>query len=259
MARFCSLSRLLPLASLLFVAMAPGVGHCKDTPPSKSEEYSASLNEKGAGLAQSGELEKAATAFRQALEANPANLTAVFNLASVYLNRGEKQQAITLLQKYTAKYQVDAGLFSRLGDAYFSNKDLDQAARAYEKALSLNPASPKAAERLGTIYAMTKKIGKAIDMYLVAAELEPKDGKLLANLSNLFLANGDAEKAISTAKRALQVHASKDVYKTLGAAYESMKDYKNSLIAYQRAQDLGDTSQELADRIRTLSKLSERS
>ena len=78
--------------------------------------------------------------------------------------------------------------------------------------------------------------------------------QLLANLSSVFLATGKTDKAISTAKRGLQVNASPELYITLGNAYELQKDYKNSLIAFERAADLGDKKPELKTKIEQLKK-----
>jgi len=249
---------ILTFLLLFFVTSTTGVLSlsAEEEGMSKSVKFSASLNEKGSSAAQNDEMAAAERLFKQALEVNPNNITAAYNLASVYLSEQKEEQAITILEKYTREYPKDAGLFARLGDAYFSSKNLKNAATAYENALRLDPQFPETAERLGNVYSLDNKIGKAIEMYLKAVENQPRNAELLGNLSNLFLADGQADKAVSTAKTALQVQASKETYLTLGSAYESMKDLKNAVIAYERARDLGDTSDELADRIRVLKKLS---
>ena len=86
-----------------------------------------------------------------------------------------------------------------------------------------------------------------------AVKQNPKDTQLLANLSSVQLANGNPQQAISTAKRAIQILPTSEVYITLASAYEALKDYKNSLIAYQRAVDLGDKRPELQKKIEGLS------
>jgi len=253
------LTALLPALLILpasLVAQESATTQGSNTQGSKSEQHSAALNERGSAAAQSGQIDSAENLFKQALEVNPRNITAAYNLASVYLSQKKEQDAIDILERYTQEYPDDAGLFARLGDAYFSSKNVKAAARSYESALKIDPEFPNVAERLGNVYGLDNQLGKAIEMYLRAVEGQPRNAQLLSNLSNLFLANGQADKAVSTAKSALQVQASKDTYLTLGSAYESMDDLRNALIAYERARDLGDQSKELQDRIRTIKRLS---
>ncbi|MDC0357607.1 tetratricopeptide repeat protein [Oligoflexia bacterium] len=212
------------------------------------------LNEKGAAAAQAQNFKQAEDYFRKALVADPNNLTAVFNLSSLHLRSNDTAKAIALLTKYTKKHSKDAGLFARLGDAYFASKKIELAIENYKAAFETNPLTPGIAAKLGTLFTLTNNLDDAEIMLLEAVKLEPKDSNLLTNLSSVFLANGKPEKAVSTAKRGLQIQATSALYLTLGTAYEILKDYKNSVIALQRAKDLGDTSSELQDKISDLKK-----
>lgn len=213
------------------------------------------LNERGSAAAQAGDLKKAEKFFDRSLKADPGNLSAAFNLASIYLQLDKAQQAVDLLSGYTEHYTKDAGLFARLGDAYFANKDIQLSAKSYQKALTLEPSYPKITARLGTIFTLQQDTKQAIELYLKAVKQEPKNAQYLANLSSLFLADKQPQKAVGVAKQALQVRASSDVYITLGTAYEDMKDYKNSLIAFQRAIDLGGDKRKLRKKIEQLEEM----
>ncbi|MCB0311120.1 MAG: tetratricopeptide repeat protein [Bdellovibrionales bacterium] len=210
------------------------------------------LNEKGVAALVSKDFERAEKLFRESLAADSGNLTAAYNLASAYVTNGKLDQAVVLLKEYTARYDRDPGLFVRLGDAYFAKKDLDQARINYQKAYELSPKYEMVTTKLGTIYSLQKDLPKAEEFYLQAVEQNPRDYQLLVNLSSVFLANGKPEKAISTAKRGLQVKSTSELYVTLGSAYETVEDLKNSLIAYKRARDLGGTRPELDDKIEQL-------
>jgi tetratricopeptide (TPR) repeat protein len=88
----------------------------------------------------------------------------------------------------------------------------------------------------------------------IAVDQNPKDFNTLASYSSLLLGNGKAEDAIGAAKRSLQIKPSSEAYITLGTAYEIKGDFKNSLISFQRAADLGDTRKELKEKIALLEK-----
>lgn len=246
--------------------LPPGDALAAPKPATKSEapaqklsatsQRSRELNEKGAAFAQQAKFKEAEESLREAVSLDSKNLTAIFNLGSVFIQRGKLNEAVTLLEKHANEAQTDAGLFARLGDAYFSLKKLPSARSNYEKALSLDPSLPKIPARLGTVYTMSTDVkgnlDKAIKLYLLAVEQEPNNVEYLSNLLNLYIATNEGQKAVSTAKRALQVTPSAELYANLGAAYELEKEWKNSLIAYERAKDLGDKSPETREKIEAL-------
>lgn len=245
----------LVILCLLYVELSP-MNSLADSDSNQAKTLrSQELNEKGVTAVNSNNFDTARYLFEEAMELNAGNITAMYNLAGVYLALKQEKNAIRLLEKYKAKLQ-DAGVFSRLGDAYFADEDIKKAFSNYQSAYAFDPAFPQLAAKLGTIYVMQNQLVEAEKMFLEAVELDPKNFTLLSNLSNVFLANNDANKAISSAKRALQVKTTSDIYITLGSAYELLKDYKNSLISYQRAQDLGDNTKELKEKIAQIKQIS---
>jgi len=210
------------------------------------------LNEQGIAAIKARNLKQAEELFRKAISADAKNITAVFNLAGVLMANKKEKEAIDLLTHYLKDYPEDPGMWVRLGDAWFASKNIKEAAKAYEKAAATFPNYPGLAAKLGTIYGLQNKIDLAEKMFLQAVAEDPKNHQLLANLASIFLGNGKPDKAISTAKRALAIKATSEVYITLGTAYEIQKDYKNALIAFQRAADLGDKREELKKKIAAL-------
>lgn len=222
----------------------------------KVNPRSATLNEQGAAASMSGNNVQAEKLLREAVIADKNNLTAVFNLAGVYMLNKKDDAAIAMLKDYATRFPKDAALHARLGDAYFSSKQLEEASASYQAAFALDPKYPNLAARLGTVASLKQQYVDAEKYLLIAAEQSPRDAQTLANLSSVQLANGKATEAIATAKVALQVKITSDLYVTLGTAYETLKDYKNSLIAFERARDLGDERKEVEDKISDLKKLS---
>lgn len=241
----------LSLAVTALAALAAPTGQSYPGSPKSIE-----LNEKGAKAIKSGNMKEAEELFHQAVAEDPKNLTAAFNLAGMYLNNKKIDESIKLLEAYTKNYDMDAGLFVRLGDSYFADKKIKEAIGAYKKGYALEPKYPGLPSKLGTVYALANMLAEAEKMFGTAVEQAPKDPQALANLGSLLLANGKHQEAITMAKRALQARPSKEVYVTLATAYELAKDYKNSLIAFQRAADMGDNRQEIKDKIEELKKLS---
>lgn len=210
------------------------------------------MNEEGSKAMQEKNFLKAEELFKKALDIDAKNITAAFNLAGAYLMNKKTQDAIELLNHYASEFPADPGLFSRLGEAYFSNKDLANAEINFKKALEIYPQYPGVATKLATIFSLQQKFTEAEGMFLLAIDQDPRNGDLLANLAGVFLANGKAQEAVNTAKRALQVKPSADIYVTMGLAYERLKDLNNAAISFQRAIDLGDARPGLKEKIEAL-------
>lgn len=224
---------------------------------SQREKEAMSLNEQGLRQIKSKSFAAAEKTFTSALAKDPYNLGVVFNLASTYLVNKKEEQAIKLLGDYIKKAPDDAGLLVRLGDAYFGTRDVSQAAAAYQKAYILDPEFPELAGKMGTIHLLNNQPAEAEKYFETALKSSPKDLKLLTNLSSVYLANAKPDQAISTAKKALHIKAGKELYITLATAYELKEDYKNALISFQRAADLGDKRPEVQKKIEGLKKVAD--
>jgi tetratricopeptide (TPR) repeat protein len=223
------------------------------TLPARAQR-SLELNEQGVVAIKGRDFDRAESLFKQSLEVDEKNLTAVFNLAGMYITNKNDAQAVTLLSKYAKDYPTDAGLQARLGDAYFSSQNPKGAIDSYNRALTLDPNYPNIPARLGTLYTLSNNLPKAAAMFERAIKQNPSDVQSLQNLSSLYLGLDRPKDAVSTAKRAIQLSSSAQGYATLGSAYQQLNDDKNALMAFQRAKELGYKDKNLSDIIEGLEK-----
>ena len=219
---------------------------------SNLNEKSLLLNEKGVAAMNAKDFNSAEDYFLDALDADPYNSTAVFNLAGAYLANEENSDAVKLLEAYTIKFPADAGLQVRLGDAYFSSEKVDKALAAYNRAAVLDPKYPGLAGKQGSVYVLSNDLKNSEKYFLLAIKSEPNNFAYLSNLAAIKLALKKYSESISYAKKALQLKSSADVYITLGSAYEESRNKQSALIAYERARDLGNNSKELLEKITSL-------
>jgi tetratricopeptide (TPR) repeat protein len=248
------LRSLILISCLLVLSTTSATAAPANTGQAAANPKSLELNEKGVAAIRSKDYPQAEKAFRAALAADRGNLSAVFNLAGMYVLDKRQGAAVELLNEYIKKFPTDPGLHARLGDTYFSMKKVTEASKSYEQAVKLDPTYQGIARKLSSTYIILNKLKDAEMMLLKAVEEAPDDGELLGSLSSVFLANGKPDKAVSAAKRALRVSPKAEIYVTMGTAYELLKDYKNALISMERARDLGDSSKELAEKIDFLKK-----
>lgn len=214
-------------------------------PQAAPNAQSMKLNEAGVAQVKTKNFLAAEDSFKRALAIDRSNLTAVYNLAGVYLQNKRTSAAIDLLDAYTKETQTDAGLFSRLGDAYFAAKQIDKAVQNFERGYGIDPNYPQLITKLGTLYSLKKQLKKAEDILRDGAKRTPNDAQLLSNFSSVLYANKKVKEAITYAKRSLQINPTKELYITLGNCYLSLSDKKSAKVALERARDLGDKSPEL--------------
>jgi tetratricopeptide (TPR) repeat protein len=224
----------------------------KDGVLSPQAERSLELNEQGAAALRGKDFVRAEQLFKQSLTADSKNLTAAYNLAGVYITNKNEKEAITLLRSYTTLYPDDAGLLVRLGDALFGNQEVKAAVEQYKKALEKDATYPGIAAKLGTLLSLQGDLPQAARMYEAALKINPKDPQVLSNLSSLYVGLSRPKEAVATAKAALQLTPTRDLYVTLGNAYLDLKENTNALHAFERAASFGSTNQELSKQIEDL-------
>ena len=110
--------------------------------------------DRGIAYHQAGELEQAATAFREALAVQPDFLPARYNLG-VTLNDLERfPAAIVELERVVAEEAAHADAHRALGFAYSQVRDLDAAIRHLRQAIALRPDFAEAHLNLGMLLLM---------------------------------------------------------------------------------------------------------
>ena len=233
------------------VTQTQGKGDANKAPNPLSLE----ANQKGVQALTHGDMKGAEAEFKRALQIDPGNLTAAYNLSGSYIVNEKRDAALSLLREYTTKYPHDAGLWVRFGDVNFSAEKIKDAIVCYEKALTIEKTYPKLASKMGLAYALEQRLGDSERMYRLALEETPKDGELMANLSSVLLGNGKVDEAIAFAKRSAQVNPTSRVFVTLGSAYEAKRVPSQALAAYERAKELGDKSDEIQTKITELQKI----
>jgi tetratricopeptide (TPR) repeat protein len=205
---------------------------------SAASQNSLVLNERGVEALRAKNFAQATELFEKALASDRYNLSAVYNLAGMYLLQKKNKQAQDLLQSYLNENPSDAGLATRLGDVHFASKNLPAAREAYQRALQADSKRIDALMRLASVYSLEAQPKKAEELLQQVLLQQPKNYEALSSLAGLYVAHNRPKEAVSLAKRALQVKPTREAYLSLGGAYELLHDPKNALIAYERARDL---------------------
>ena len=163
--------------------------------PVNQDAYTTAMNE-GHSAAWDQEWDKAAAAYRRALEASPGQPRALNSLGLALFQLGEFQEA---LQNYeqVAKLTPDdpvplekvAQLAERVGDinlavdsamkaaeAFLRQRDIDKAMENWSRITSLKPEQPLAHSRLAMAHERMGHIQQAVNEYLAVASLLQRSG-----------------------------------------------------------------------------------
>src|SRR5262245_64190621 len=106
--------------------------------------------EAGFAALQKSDADRAATAFRRALAAEPDTPAAVYGAGAAAHLQGRDTDAIAFLKRALAKEPRLLPASALLGDIAYHQGDLTFAIKTYESALALSPGNIELRERLST-------------------------------------------------------------------------------------------------------------
>jgi len=104
--------------------------------------------------------EQAEINFRKALEVDPQNSTAQYNLANALYKQGKYEEAARIngsLAKATQNKELKASAYYNQGVANSKNNKLEASIESYKNALKLNPSDQQARENLQKALLQQKK------------------------------------------------------------------------------------------------------
>jgi Ca-activated chloride channel homolog len=115
---------------------------------------------KGNQLYKAGQYEQAEIQYRKALEADPNNTTAMFNLANALHKQGKHEEAIRLngtLGKSAKDNATKSAAYYNQGVSYSKLNNLEASIESYKNALRQNPGDQQARENLEKALLQLKK------------------------------------------------------------------------------------------------------
>jgi len=258
---FC-LSSVLSLIFLSSVAVAEETASVREAGLTTSStettkprnEKSFQLNEEGVALIFEGKRDEGRAKIEAALEHDPTNATALYNLAGLYLSEGEAAAAIEKMKSAIQMSPSDPSFLNRLAEAYFASNNVDMAIASYEKLAKQNPSYDQTLLRLGTLYSMQGQLPRAEKVFKTAIRLNVADRRVLHGLGTVLVAQGKFQEAVPILREAQKENATAETAEVMAVAFEGLKRWKHALRHYEKAKELGSTSPDLEEKISALSK-----
>ncbi|MGA3045015.1 MAG: tetratricopeptide repeat protein [Terracidiphilus sp.] len=186
-----------------------------------ADPNSAQLNDGLADLyfRMPGHIHDAEVTARGLLKTSPNDVDAHKLLGRIYLRQlGEGQNAVS--------------------SGAASANVLNQAIAEYEKIVSLQPKSVEDRMVLGQLYTVKHDAKKAEEQFQTAQAIEPESEEVVLNLARLYAESGDIQHAAKVIQDVPVTDRTPKMEFALGAAYDQLKQTKDAIAAYQRAQDM---------------------
>jgi tetratricopeptide (TPR) repeat protein len=119
-------------------------------------------------------------------------------LADAYIETGEREKAIQVLEASLQENPSDHLLLSKMGELwgrYFGRLDLSE--QYLLRALESNPDYASALENLGIVYAMTGRLEESFATLKKADAADPDNPRILTNIGNTLMNMGRTKEAES--------------------------------------------------------------
>lgn len=215
-------------------------------------------------------VDAAQTNFEKAYHLQPDNQEAIKELANLYINNKQFQQAadlaqkckncpeveriiamssykmedyakaITSLEKYLVKNPNDAEATYTLGRSYLEIEDFKSAIRQYQKALVLDPTKNVWMYELALQLANSNDYPNAKKYFLMAAEAGyPKSNDFLENLGFIYINTGDVDNGLKNLIVVLSRKPNnKELLNDMAQALYTAKHFDDALTYYQKLLEL---------------------
>jgi len=186
----------------------------------------------GNALAQKGTVDEAITQYQQALQIYPGYVEAHYNLGVVLLQKGRADEAIT---QYQQALQINPGYRDahiNLGYALLQKGTVEEAMAHFQKALQLNPADPSTQNKLAWLLATVPQASlrngaKALELARQASLLTGGENPaVLQTLAAACAEAGRFSEAVETAQHALRLAEAQSNTALTAALQSELKLYQ---------------------------------
>jgi len=138
--------------------------------------------------------------YRQAVQRNPNNADACYNLGVYYARSGNYKKAIEAFKRAVKVKPDDAEAHFSLGLAYGQTGLCEEEIQAYKHALKIKPDLARAYCNLGNSYNKLGLYEKSIEAFIQAVKLNPDNAPTHHNLGATYLQTGDRNAALKEYK-----------------------------------------------------------
>jgi tetratricopeptide (TPR) repeat protein len=188
------------------------------------------------------------TLFKHALTVTTNNDVAENNLGIVYLQQGNVDDAISLLQAAVDLRPDNSPAHENLAKALLQKGKVADALIHYRKLLELQPDNIEVHNIVGTVLIQHGRIREAVEEWQKVLTIQSDNGNAMSNLAWVFATSPDdslrdGAKAVQLASEALRIsgHRIPIIFRTLAAAYAETGEFSKAIQAARQGVELANS------------------
>ena len=190
-------------------------------------------------LHQSGQLQQAATIYKQVLDIDPENGDALHLLGLVSHQSGQSATAITLIKRALKISPNQHDFLCNLADILRESGQFKEAARVYQYVIQLQPESAEMYTVLGLTLKDAKQFEGAVQAYHQAIRINPVYDDVYSHLGNVLQEQGKLEESIQAYYQAIELNSGHaEAHNNLGNALQKQGKLEESIKAYHQAIEI---------------------
>ena len=193
----------------------------------------------GVSYYRQGQLPGAVREFKSAIAEDDAYVMAHYNLAKVYQDMKNWEQAAAELRRCMEIEPGNPTYHYDLGVALQETGRPERAGAEYARALELDPKLYRVHYRMGTLHERGGRPREADSSYRRSIEINPRFTKAIVGLGNLYLDNGYANLAAQVFQAGVTVDdGDAEAHNGLGKAYHELGDTTRAIPEFKKAVEI---------------------
>jgi len=185
-----------------------------------------------------GDLEKAKGLYKETLNRNPQNDTALYLLGILFFQVKETKTAVEYIKK-AITINPNAEYYKDLGEIYFEINNINNSIECFEKSLKLNPNQGEIYNSLGLAYFEIEEMQKAAYNYNKALKFFPENAEILYNTAVAYYFLNKLDEATELYKKALAINPNDpEIYYSLGNCYYFNNQNQEAYDCFNKALQL---------------------
>lgn len=155
---------------------------------------------------KTGQFEKAASEFKKAISIRPDLPESYKGITNIYLETGQYGLAARYLLDAMKFWPQAVWVHLNLGTAYARSGDIDKAEASLRRAIVIDPEDPSVNNTLGNVYMIKGLPGEALKLYIKAAEAPSGGPEPIFNAAMAYATVGDTKRAVAFYKRFILIN-----------------------------------------------------
>jgi eukaryotic-like serine/threonine-protein kinase len=180
-------------------------------------------------------------ACNKAIELGNAGAEGHMCLGTLENGTGQFEKAAEQFQQAVQLDPVNDQAYSHLAEAYQNLNQLDKAEETYKRSISVRPEYSRGYSMLGVFYINQAEYDKAQAMFEKAVALKPDSYGNYRNLGAALLYEGKDFEATVALGKSIAIRPSYQAYENLGACYFRLRKFNQAAVTTQEALKLNDS------------------